>query len=146
MRLDTRLQLRRPKPAQRRILPEHQNTAAKLAAHLNQVLGRKPVIAGNPDKPCATSLGAQAAHKTIFRLPSMPVPMSTPTGEHLRSAHHLAQETDTVFVSAGHHATERYGIQALGSFLAATFGIEHHPSTKPIRLTPPFRQPENSRF
>ena len=29
------------------------------------------------------------------------------------------------FIGAGHHATERYGVQALGDHLAARFGIEH---------------------
>jgi putative NIF3 family GTP cyclohydrolase 1 type 2 len=38
---------------------------------------------------------------------------------------HLARETGVAFVAAGHHATERYGVQALGSHLAATFGLDH---------------------
>jgi putative NIF3 family GTP cyclohydrolase 1 type 2 len=29
------------------------------------------------------------------------------------------------FIAAGHHATERYGIQALGAHLATQFGLEH---------------------
>jgi putative NIF3 family GTP cyclohydrolase 1 type 2 len=29
------------------------------------------------------------------------------------------------FIAAGHHATERYGIQALGNHLGAQFGLEH---------------------
>jgi putative NIF3 family GTP cyclohydrolase 1 type 2 len=38
---------------------------------------------------------------------------------------HLARETGVAFVAAGHHATERYGVQALGEHLAERFGIEH---------------------
>ncbi|MFX6225883.1 Nif3-like dinuclear metal center hexameric protein, partial [Acinetobacter baumannii] len=38
---------------------------------------------------------------------------------------HLARETGTVYLAAGHHATERYGIQALGEHVARHFGIEH---------------------
>jgi putative NIF3 family GTP cyclohydrolase 1 type 2 len=37
----------------------------------------------------------------------------------------LARETGVAFVAAGHHATERYGVQALGAHLAKHFGIEH---------------------
>jgi len=29
------------------------------------------------------------------------------------------------FISAGHHATERYGVQALGEHVAQKFGITH---------------------
>ena len=46
------------------------------------------------------------------------------TGEISEAQYHLANETGTVFISAGHHATERYGIQALGNAIADTFGIE----------------------
>jgi putative NIF3 family GTP cyclohydrolase 1 type 2 len=39
---------------------------------------------------------------------------------------HVAQEAGVAFIAAGHHATERYGVQALGEHLANQFGIEHH--------------------
>jgi putative NIF3 family GTP cyclohydrolase 1 type 2 len=29
------------------------------------------------------------------------------------------------FMACGHHASERYGVQALGEALSAQFGIEH---------------------
>ncbi|AEC21649.1 hypothetical protein PT7_3109 [Pusillimonas sp. T7-7] len=45
------------------------------------------------------------------------------TGEASEPTYHLAQETDTAFIGAGHHATERYGVQALGQAIAAEFGI-----------------------
>lgn len=38
---------------------------------------------------------------------------------------HVAQETGVAFIAAGHHATERYGVQALGEHLATGFGLEH---------------------
>lgn len=45
------------------------------------------------------------------------------TGEINEPAVHLARETGTHFYSAGHHATERYGVKALGEYLADTFDI-----------------------
>ncbi len=39
---------------------------------------------------------------------------------------HIAREEGIHFVSAGHHATERYGVQAVGEHLAEKFGLEHH--------------------
>ena len=48
------------------------------------------------------------------------------TGEISEQNFHLAQESGVAFIAAGHHATERYGIQALGEHLSAHFGLEHH--------------------
>ncbi|ADQ83484.1 conserved hypothetical protein [Methylovorus sp. MP688] len=39
---------------------------------------------------------------------------------------HLANEAGVVYIGAGHHATERYGIQALGAHLQNRFNLEHH--------------------
>jgi putative NIF3 family GTP cyclohydrolase 1 type 2 len=47
------------------------------------------------------------------------------TGEISEHTVHLARESGVSFIGAGHHATERYGVQALGEHLSARFGIEH---------------------
>ena len=47
------------------------------------------------------------------------------SGEISEHTVHEAQESGTVFICAGHHATERYGIRALGEHLSAAFSIEH---------------------
>jgi len=47
------------------------------------------------------------------------------TGEVSERTIHIARENNINFIAAGHHATERYGIQALGKHLAEKFGIEH---------------------
>lgn len=47
------------------------------------------------------------------------------TGEISEQNVHVAEETGVAFIAAGHHATERYGVQALGEHLAARFGLEH---------------------
>jgi len=46
------------------------------------------------------------------------------TGEVSEHTVHAAREYDIHFFAAGHHATERYGVQALGKHLADKFGIE----------------------
>jgi putative NIF3 family GTP cyclohydrolase 1 type 2 len=38
---------------------------------------------------------------------------------------HLARESGVAFIAAGHHATERYGVQALGAHLVRRFAIRH---------------------
>ncbi|MGB5468480.1 MAG: Nif3-like dinuclear metal center hexameric protein, partial [Sedimenticolaceae bacterium] len=38
---------------------------------------------------------------------------------------HQARELEMLYLAAGHHATERYGVQALGAAVAEHFGIAH---------------------
>ena len=45
------------------------------------------------------------------------------SGEASEPTFHLANETETAYVGAGHHATERYGIKALGEAIQQHFGI-----------------------
>lgn len=47
------------------------------------------------------------------------------TGEASEQTFHSARENGISFIAAGHHATERYGVQALGDYLARRFAIEH---------------------
>ncbi len=47
------------------------------------------------------------------------------TGEISEHNVHLARESGVAFISAGHYATERYGVQALGDHLARHFGLQH---------------------
>ncbi len=45
------------------------------------------------------------------------------TGEISEPQAHYAAETGVAFIAAGHHATERYGVQAVAAHLAAEFGL-----------------------
>lgn len=47
------------------------------------------------------------------------------TGEVSERTVHFARENEINFYAAGHHATERYGIKALGDHLAEKFSLEH---------------------
>ena len=47
------------------------------------------------------------------------------TGEISEPQAHYARETGVAFVACGHHASERYGAQALAESAAQRFGIEH---------------------
>jgi dinuclear metal center YbgI/SA1388 family protein len=47
------------------------------------------------------------------------------TGEISEKIVHIARENGLHFYAAGHHATERYGIKALGEHLAEKFPISH---------------------
>ena len=45
------------------------------------------------------------------------------TGEVSEQSIHVAREMDIAFFAAGHHATERYGVKALGEHLSEHFDI-----------------------
>ncbi|MEK6748833.1 MAG: Nif3-like dinuclear metal center hexameric protein [Pseudomonadota bacterium] len=47
------------------------------------------------------------------------------SGEISERTYHSARETGIHYFAAGHHATERYGVQALGAHLAQHFGLIH---------------------
>ncbi len=47
------------------------------------------------------------------------------SGEISESTVHIAREYGIHYFAAGHHASERYGVQALGEHLAGHFGIDH---------------------
>lgn len=47
------------------------------------------------------------------------------SGEISEQTTHVARESGVAYIAAGHHATERYGAQALGRCLSERFGIEH---------------------
>ena len=47
------------------------------------------------------------------------------TGEISEPQAHYARETGVAFVACGHHASERYGAQALGRLVAHEFSLEH---------------------
>ena len=56
------------------------------------------------------------------------------TGEISEHVVHLAREMGVDYIAAGHHATEKFGIQALGEHVAEKFNLEY----KFIRCACPF--------
>lgn len=101
-------------------------TAGDLARQVEARLGRAPLLIGDPEQPvgkvgwCTGAaqgfLGdAIAAGANIYL-----------SGEISEPTVHLARESGVVYLACGHHATERYGVQALGEHVADIFDIEHH--------------------
>lgn len=100
-------------------------SGAEVAAQLASVLHREPLhIAGNdrPIKRIAWCTGAAQGY--IDKAIALGVDAFV-TGEISEPTVHAARENGIHFFSAGHHATERYGVKALGEHLAERFGIEH---------------------
>lgn len=100
-------------------------TAGRFAGRVRQVLGREVLHIGDPDVAVRTvgwcTGGAQGY---IEQAVAAGVDLYL-TGEVSEQTVHIARETGIQFLACGHHATERYGVQAVGDWLAARFGIEH---------------------
>jgi putative NIF3 family GTP cyclohydrolase 1 type 2 len=47
------------------------------------------------------------------------------TGEISEPQAHCARETGVAFIACGHHASERWGVQAVGEHLAQRMGVAH---------------------
>lgn len=99
-------------------------TLGELSAKLHQKLGRKPVAIGDETRIIENIVWCTGGAQGFFQTAIDEGADAYITGEISEAQFHLANETGTAFISAGHHATERYGIQALGEAIAATFGIE----------------------
>ena len=100
-------------------------TGEQLAQSLARALDREPLfIAGHqrPVKRIAWCTGAAQGY--IDKAIALGVDAFV-TGEISEPTVHAARENGIHFYAAGHHATERYGVQALGEHLAQVFGVQH---------------------
>lgn len=93
---------------------------------LSSNLSRKPLIIGDPHKPVRRIAWCTGAAQNYFEEAIRLGADAFITGEISEQNVHIARESGIAFISAGHHATERYGIQALGEHVSQKFGIAHH--------------------
>ncbi len=103
-----------------------QKTLGQLARSMASRLGRDPLVIGNLKQPINTIAWCTGgAQGYINQAISMKVDAYI-SGEVSEPTFHAAQESGVAYIAAGHHATERYGIAALGEHLAKKFGLRHH--------------------
>lgn len=100
-------------------------TLEEFAAHIINALQRVPQIVGERERTIRRIAWCSGAAQGYFEQAVALGADAFLTGEISEQNVHVAHETGVVFISAGHHATERYGIQALGEHLASQFGLEH---------------------
>ena len=98
--------------------------AEELRALLERVLGRSVLcVDGSGGAPIERiawcSGGAQGRRQLAINAGAQ----AYITGEISEPQPHLARESSVAFFACGHHATERYGVQALGQRVAEQFGI-----------------------
>lgn len=98
---------------------------AEFARRVEQVLGRTPqLIAGGSHAVERVAWCTGAAERMIDLALAQGADLFL-SGEISEPVVHTAREGGIHYCGAGHHATERYGVQALGEHLARQFGLEH---------------------
>jgi dinuclear metal center YbgI/SA1388 family protein len=99
-------------------------SGAEFADKLTCVLGRRPLHVAADRAISRVAWCTGAAQGFIEQAVALGVDAYV-TGEVSEPTVHIARESGIHFFAAGHHATERYGVRALGEHLAQVMAIEH---------------------
>ena len=96
---------------------------AKLARLLHERLKRAPMVIG--EQAVSSVAWCTGAGQGFIDAAANWGADAFVTGEVSEQTIHIARERGIGFIAAGHHATERYGVQALGKRVAYELGISH---------------------
>lgn len=100
-------------------------TVEAFSVRLAQALGQVPLhIAGTQEMISKVGFCTGAAQGFIDQAVVMGCDAYL-SGEISEPTVHTAREAGIHYFAAGHHATERYGVQALGELLAQQLGVRH---------------------
>jgi len=97
----------------------------ELRTNVEHVLHREPLVIGNDCKIIRRVAWCTGGAQDYFDEAIDLGVDAFITGEISERMVHAARESGVAFISAGHHATERYGVQALGEYISRKFGIAH---------------------
>lgn len=101
-------------------------TLGQLAARIETELGRAPLVIGDLNQSVGKVAWCTGAAQSFLAEAAAAGADTYLSGEISESTVHLARESGVAYISCGHHASERYGVKALGNHLASQFGIAHH--------------------
>lgn len=97
----------------------------QFASRIAAVLGRQPLLEKVGDHPISRIAWCTGgAQSYIDKAAALGVDAYL-SGEVSEPTIHSAREQGVHYFAAGHHATERYGVQALGEALAGALKVEH---------------------
>ena len=100
------------------------SSAARVARSVAAKLGRDPLLIGDPERNVRKIAWCTGAAQSFFESAIAAGADLYVSGEISEQTVHLARESGVPYLAAGHHATERYGVHALGEHLRARFGLE----------------------
>lgn len=95
------------------------------ARRLEGVLERAPLVISGGDHPVQRVGWCTGAAQSAIQEAARAGLDTFVSGEISETTTHLARELGIHYLAAGHHASERYGVQALARHLAEKFDLEH---------------------
>ncbi len=98
--------------------------AGDITRQAEQVLGRPPLLIGDTQQEITRVAWCSGGAQDWFEAAIDAGADLFMSGEISEQTTHLARETGVAYLAAGHHATERYGVMALGAHLAAHCGLD----------------------
>ncbi len=101
-------------------------TVGDLACLIESRLGRTPLVIGDATQALGRVAWCTGAAQNLLADAIAAGAGVYLSGEISEPTVHLARETGVAYIACGHHATERYGVQAVGAHVAERFGIAHH--------------------
>ncbi|ASK34906.1 Nif3-like dinuclear metal center hexameric protein [Alloalcanivorax mobilis] len=104
---------------------EEPMSAGDFAAHVEAVLGREALHIGDTEDEIETLAWCTGAAQGFIEQAQALGVDAYLSGEISEPTTHFARETGIHYFACGHHATERYGVQAVGEWLANEYGLEH---------------------
>ncbi len=99
-------------------------TLGALTLSLAARLGREPLMLGEPERIVERIGWCTGGAQGYFEQAIACGVDCFVSGEASEPTTHQARESGVAYLCVGHHASERYGVQALGAHLAEAFGIE----------------------
>ncbi len=99
-------------------------SADAFAKRIESVLGRQPLHIAPNERLIKTIAWCSGGAQGYIEAAADAGVDAYLSGEVSEQTFHLAHERDIHFFAAGHHASERYGVQALGQHLARKFDLE----------------------
>lgn len=100
-------------------------SVAALAAHCESVLHHPVVSIPSHSGPVERVAWCTGGAQSYFEAAIAAGAQVFITGEISEPQAHYARECGVAYLACGHHATERYGVQALGAHVAEQLGLEH---------------------
>jgi dinuclear metal center YbgI/SA1388 family protein len=89
----------------------------------SQLLGRPAMLVGAREHPVTRVAWCSGGAQDWFEAAINAGADLFMSGEISEQTTHLARESGVAYLAAGHHATERYGVQALGAHVARELGL-----------------------
>lgn len=98
---------------------------AGFTRRVEQETARAPLVIGDPGRRVRRVAWCTGGAQGLFEQAIALGVDAYISGEISEPTVHAARESGVAYIAAGHHATERYGVQALGEHLAQRFGLRH---------------------